>query len=458
MRSIKTLLLITWLSLVALACNLTSSSPPPTLVPRDPIAATAKSTLGYATEVPEALPQVTPFKPQNQADLTLFTLLNEVEPDRLIMHIDQMVSFHTRHVNSPLTLSDQGVGAAFRYINDQLQAIQAQAPQNFTLFPDGVPFRAEFNGKATEQRNAVAFIQGTEEGAGVILIGAHYDSRSDDLSDAEAYAPGASDNGSGVAALLEMARVLSQRPHRASIMFVFFAAEEVDAQGSRAFVRDYIQRHDIPLEYMINVDTIGSWNGPDGTINDRDIRVFSNGPNDSNSRQLARMANFIGYNHALDLNMLVQDKMDREGRYGDHRSFEEAGYAAIRFIEALEDTDKREGRDTIDGVEVGYLTAATRTILGVVSALADGPRPPQNVTLRQEDDGMQSLVWEPIPEATQYIVALRRPGSLIYDSQFAWNATRTNPWDKWNQYEAVAIAAVGADGMVGPFSTEYLIK
>ncbi len=449
-------LLLAWFGLVAIACNV-SSNPPPTLPPRDNGSdLTPKATLGYATPLPGSETQSAPAGGQAGpgVDLALYHLLSEVDSDRMVMHIDTLVNFHTRHVNSPTNRLDYGVGAAFNYIMDQFRMIQAQAPENFIIFPEGHEFTAQYDGTTTKQRNAVAVLMGTDEGAGTLVIGAHYDSRTDDLSDASGFAPGADDNGSGVAAVLEIARILSRHPQRMTIMFVLFAAEEVGMQGSRAFVEDYIIKNNIPLVGMINVDTIGSWNDIEGNINDRDIRIYSAGPNDSSSRQFARAANFIGYNHGLDLNIIVRDQMDREGRYGDHQAFSDAGYAALRFIELLEDNNMREGRDTIGGVEPAYLLKSTRTILGVLAAMAGGPRPPRNVVMREAGDGQHTLVWEPVPDVRQYIVALRSPDSLIFDQQFTVDEPRTAPWDEWDKFEAIAIAAVGNNGLVGPLTEE----
>jgi leucyl aminopeptidase len=447
------LLLITWFSIVALACNLTSNDKPPTLIPQGPIGVPTQATLGYVAPPADAS-EVTVVAANPSIDIEMFNLVNEVQSDRLMLHISNLVGFHTRHINSLLTSQTEGIGAAANYILRQFEDIRADHP-DFAVFPH--TFQGFYNDKQSNQRNIIGILQGTDQNAGVILIGAHYDSRNDDLDDAVGASPGADDNGSGVAAVLELARILSQRSHRSTIIFALFSAEEEGRQGSKAFVQDYILHYQIPLIAMINIDTIGSWNAPDGTINDRDIRAFSTGPNDSLARQLARMANFFSYYHALSLTIQVQDRMDREGRYGDHESFTEANYPAIRFIEALEDTPNRDSKDNYNGVEAAYLVDATKTILGVVTALADGLRPPRNVVLRDSGDGSQTLVWEPVDGAARYVVALRRPNSLIYDQHFITLGATSGAWSGWSAYEAVAIAAEDANGLVGPFSLEYKI-
>ena len=449
-------LIFVWFSLVSLACNLSGGEEPTTLSTYGPITGPTQQTIGYATQIPGAMSEATAIAIESKIDIELFNLMNQVENDLMWVHVTTLVGFHTRHVNSSTSSLDYGVGAAYNYIMQQLQAIQAQAPENFNVFPH--EFLANYDDEVSIQRNAVAIIRGTDVGAGVIIIGAHYDSRADDLTDAESFAPGAVDNGSGVAALLELARILSQRPHRTTIIFVFFASEEERRQGSQAFVNDYLLGNpDMQVNLMINIDTIGNWNNAKGEINNTDIRIFSNGPNDSRSRQLARTINILGYIHGLELNIIVQDRMDRERRYGDHESFEEAGYPSVRLTEAFEDSTRIDSTDTIDGLELAYLTDSTKTILGIVTALADGLRPPHNIVLRDNGDGTQTLVWEPVPGARRYFVALRRPNSLIFDQHFITVETTSGAWGNWSQYEAAAIAVEDENGLVGPFSAEYKI-
>lgn len=453
------ILLIIWLSMVLLACSLGTQEAPPTLLPRKTDMPTPQPPLSYATpqggNVPNQSTQGAPQ--QTSVDIELFNLMNRIEQDRLMSHINMLVGFHTRHVNSTSQSLTRGVGAAATYISDTFKQIQAQSGGKFITFDQ--PFTASYNGIASPQRNIIGYIQGTSADAGIIVVGAHYDSRTDDLTDANAFAPGADDNGSGVAAILEMARVLSTSPMRATIVFVLFSAEEVGRQGSKAFVQDYILVHNLPVIGMINLDTIGSNNDPRGNINDRDLRLFSAPPNESRSRQFARTLNFIAYYHKLDLNLAMQNEIDREGRYGDHESFEEKGFPSSRLIESLEDTPKREGRDTVDGVEPAYLLKSTRTIMGILYALGGGPVPPKNIVLRDVGNGNSALVWEAVPDAGRYVVGLRRPNSLIFDQYFTVIDPNSGAMAtvNWQIYEAVAVAAVDSRGVVGRFSEEYRI-
>lgn len=449
--------------MVMLACNLgTTSTLPPTLVPR--VTDTPQPTIGYSTLSPTELPNTSGVEqasvsvaPALNSDLQ--NMLNQIEPDRLFIHISAMQNFQTRHVNSPIDQPNTGIGAAYRYVLDQYTEIQKNSKGAFSIIPN--PFTLEWNGLTTVQNNVVGVIQGTEVGGGIIVVCAHYDSVSIDPLDSAYYAPGANDNASGVAALIEMARVLSQRPHRATVIFVAFAAEEVGRMGSRAFVT-FLQDKNIVPDAVLNMDIIGSQTGPNGQIDDSQMRLYSVGPNDgpdSRARQLARAIALIDSYYVPNMQILVQDAGDREGRYSDHLSFSDVGIPAVRFIEALEDRARQHTpQDTIDDVQATYLTRNTQTILTVLTVMADGLPPPRNIVLRSTDSPKRTLIWEPVPGAVSYLIALRRPNSLVYDQSFTWPTTSVD-WEGFvsTQFAGVAVSSIDANGLMGPPSLEYTI-
>lgn len=448
----KTIIILLGFMLVLLACNLGTSSGPPTLAPL--LSHTPIPTLGYVAAGPTGVPGVGDTTTNVvSTDVEIFRLLDQVESDRLMFHVNTLQGFQTRHVNSLQTSSTQGIGAARAYIADQFEAYLQSS--NGTLYTFDMEFEVTFDNQTTKQKNVVAVIQGTEAGAGTVVIGAHYDSIGQPFESGTAYAPGSNDNGTGVAAILELARIMSQKQYKSTIMFVLFSAEEVGRQGSKAFA-GWLRDNSIDVVGMINVDTIGNIHDRNGGVNDTELRIFSAGPNETSvSRRMARMVNFIGFNYRLDLDLTVQDAIDRENRYGDHFSFSELGYPAIRFINANEEKTNADPSDTIEYIEAGYLRHATQALLSIISTLADGPRPPRNITIRDKDNGIQSLVWEPVPEAVSYIVALRRPNDLIYGQQFPATDT-TVEWDKFSQYAGIAIAAKNANGLIGPLSGEIV--
>ncbi len=453
-----------WVAFVALACNLSGSPEPPTVAPR--ATSTPPPTIGYATLSPAELPteaatqapQVAVAAAPVEADL--LNLTNLVEADRLMFYIDSLQNMGTRHVNSAVNRADWGIGAAYNYVVAQFEQFRAQSQGRLTVFSQ--PFAVEWAGVRSQGQNVVAFLNGTEAGAGTIVVGAHYDSITINYENANVPAPGANDNGSGMAVLLELARILSQRPHRASIMFVAFAAEEVGRQGSAAFVKQYLVPRQIDISAMLNMDIVGSQFGPGGAVDDRNLRLFSAGPDDSPSRHLARTLNLIGFNHVPFMNLLTQNSIDREGRYGDHMTFTDAGYAAVRFTQPLDDPAyNHNDRDTLDNVQAGYLSRVTQTLLTLLTALADGPRPPRDIVLRDAGTGVRTLVWEPVADAAGYIVALRRPGALDYEQFEITDPTVTSvTWDGFvpDRFTALAIAAKDARGLMGPLSQEFKIR
>ena len=440
-----------------LACTLAPASAPPTLSPRQ--TATPMPTIGYATIAPQSLPALAsppaPTQPMASTNPGVAPLMNLVDATQLMIHVRALTEFYTRHVNSSSTNPNRGIGAARTYIKSQFDQIAAQSQGRTTVFEQS--FDLEWAGERTTQQNIVAVIRGTQPGAGTVIIGAHYDSRGDDDTDGNAYAPGANDNATGVSAIIEMTRILSQQSHRATIVFVAFSAEEVGRQGSIIFVNDYVRRNNIDVKAYINVDAIGSQTYANGAVNDSQIRVFSQGPNNASvSRQLARMAEMAALNYVPQMEVVVQDAFDRRGRYGDHFSFQEAGYPALRFIEMAENTSLVDTTDTIEGITPSYFARSVQTLIAVVKVMADGPPPPANVSLRDNGNGTQTLVWTASPGAADYVVALRAPNALIYQ-QFDIPATSVT-WDGFAAYAAVAVAAKDENGLMGMFSPEITIQ
>lgn len=453
MKRTSIILLIIWFALLALACNL-SSPPPPTLVPR--LTDTPQPTIAIATSAPPEQPAASAINaPSASADVR--SLLSQLDSDRLMIHVDAMERMVTRHVNSPDTGST-GVAAAYRYIRAQFESIASQSSGRFSVIDHS--FTLEWEGITTTQKNIMGYLPGDAIGGGVIMIGAHYDSITRNPADALYNAPGANDNGSGIAALIEIGRILARRPHRATIMLVAFAAEEVGRAGSLAFVR-FLREKDITVDAMLNLDIIGSQTGPNGEIDANRMRVFSLGPEDSPSRQLARAIYWIGFNLSPDMQIVLQDAEDRQGRYSDHMSFTAAGFPAVRFIESLEDAVRQHTpQDVIGDVQASYLLRSTQCVLAAVTVLADGLPPPQNnIILRDNGTLKRTLVWEPVPGATGYLIGLRAPGSNIINNQFPWPSNSVD-WEGFipSQLAAVVISSIDENGMMGPPSREYPIR
>jgi peptidase M28-like protein len=458
---------------VLIACNLGGSQfqAPPTLAPR--ASATPRATLGFEGTGQQALNLVpgTVNTAVTSIDRELFDLLQQVDISRLQSHVEALQSFTTRHVNSAQDSPSYGIGAARDYIYGQFEQIAQQSSGRFAVSTQ--EFDLTYEGLQTRQTNVFGVLNGTVPGGGFVIIGAHYDSINTDFTDTTGFAPGANDNASGVSGLIEMARVLSQRQYRSSIIFVAFSAEEIGRVGSKAFV-GYVQSIGLDVVGMINLDAIGNSNNRSGLI-DESLRIFSCESeaycqDGGLSRHMARSLEFLGFAHkaALDntpladsiLDMRVEQQGDRDRRFGDQFSFVEAGYPAIRFINKLEEFGNGSRQDIADNVEWGFLQKSVRSIVLVTIALADGPPPPRSIVLRNNDEGRPTLIWEEVPDAASYVIALRAPGSTRYDFQLDWSSGTNVTWEGFTsgQYEALAIGTRGANGLIGRLSQEYRLR
>jgi len=450
MKLKRLLCLLATLCIVLLisACNLSSSRQPPTLAPR--VTVMPPPTLGYANPQLQTKPAPTSIPP---LEIGLLKLFNQVETDRLMIHIHTLQEFQTRHINSSQTSDTRGIGAAYRYIENQFKSIQQSSEGKLT--PLLMEFSITYNEISTTQYNVAAILPGKDTNAGWLIIGAHYDSVGGALDDATSYAPGAVDNASGVGAVIELARILSQHQHQSTILFVAFSAEEQGRRGSIALAK-WLEERETNVMGMINIDGIGNVHDAKGLVNDSELRIYSEGPDNSQSRQMARSAELIGFQSNLPLRLILEDAIDREGRYGDHFSFTERGYPAIRIMQSHEEKPNADPSDTIDFIEAGYYQHAVQSILGFTLSLVDGLPPVRNTTLRNNNNGISTLIWEPSGMADRYIIALRHSGSLVYDQMFVTTENSVE-WDRFSEYSAIAVVAVEASGMIGHIS-EYIVQ
>lgn len=443
--------------LAALACNV-SSEPPATLQVR------------ISTPIPTPIPAVraTSTPPVGIADVrpvdpSILALMSEVQNDRLMYAMSSLVAMQTRHVLSAKDDPQRGIGAARDWLLAQFDEIQDAHPdRHIDVWTQPV----QFTWRTLEVRseNIVVVLPGQDVGGGVIVVGAHYDSAGADLYDGISAAPGANDNASGVAALLEIAHIMARSPHRATLVFVAFTAEESGRQGSMTFVQDYLQAQNPPIAIrgMINLDTLGSEQGSNRQRDPRTLRLFSAEPNESPSRAFARQMALAINLYATDVNLVMQSAEERTGRWGDQQSFSQAGYASARLIQGLEDPNRQHSPDdTLENIQLDYLMRVTRAALAAVAVLADGPSAPVPISLRPSADvpGALTFTWGTIPDAAGYLVALRRTPSLYYDQILTvvpGNASSLT-WESFGSFHVLSIAAIDSQGRVGAFSPEMSI-
>ncbi len=317
-------------------------------VPLAPSAAAAPSPTRPAATATEAAP----------ADDFLAEKLGEVSADRLQADVRALAAIPTRHVNG------EGIRIAADYLLEGFRAAGGAVEVS------EYPFPLEFADVATEQQNIIARIPGWDESAGAILIGAHYDSRTVSIDDVTPPAPGANDNATGVAVLLELARLLADSQPRTSLLLVAFSAEETGLQGSRHYVASGAPERE-GLRAMLDLDIVGNSAGAAGA---GAVRAFAGSDASSPSVLLASWLGRVAEAYDVGLRVLVQDRLDRPGRYSDHVSFHEAGIPAVRLIEDLEQTGlQHNAEDGPERIDPDYLARVTRLVLAAAWELSEDP-------------------------------------------------------------------------------------
>lgn len=375
-------------------------------------------------------------------------LVEAVSKQNLFAYVQTLQNFGTRHALSPLEREGYGIGAASRWIYSEFERVG-----NGRLEVAYQEFPFSYQGFATTQRNVVATLPGLSGHQGVLILMAHYDSRTFELGDGGGVAPGADDNASGVAVLLEAARLLSARSWAQTIIFVAFAAEEQGTYGSDSYVRD-VMLQGMVIDAAINVDTVGGHSGIPDAIN-----VFA-APEGQGTTQLARYLALINDLYQGDsFEVVLRPTLDRPGHYGDQRAFVNAGVAAVRLTESQEDVERMHSdEDTAEMLDYNYLVKVSRLTVAALANMAGAPPlPPAPAVAPMADAGTYLLSWNTDPQAAGYAVAFRpvqgEERVLRYiNAADAGNVVITG-LDPALQY-AISLAPLDGEGRVGLFSQE----
>jgi peptidase M28-like protein len=428
----------------------------------------ALSTLLTTSPVAKGQNSPTPFP----ADPQIETAIRGVSATRIQANIERLVSCQTRltlSAQDPASIaSGHGIGAAREWIRSEFASYARDCggclevkTDAFTEAPaDRIP-------KPTEITNVYAVMKGTDpEGAKrIVLVTGHYDSRNSDTFDATGPAPGANDDASGTAVSLECARVLSKMKFPATVIFLTVAGEEQGLNGSHHFAQ-MAKSSGWNIEAVLNNDIVGGDRNPQQDFGV--VRVFSEGlpiaatdaelrqirslegESDSSSRQLARYITDVGRAYDAGVKPMPVFRLDRYLRGGDHSSFNEQGYAAVRFTEFREDYNhQHQNVRTENAVEFGdlakyvnfdYVANVARLNAATLASLASAPAAPSNVRLlatKLENDS--ALTWNPSRGASGYEVLWRATTSAEWEHVRAvGNVTRsTIPVSKDNVIFAV---------------------
>jgi hypothetical protein len=398
--------------------------------------------------------------------------LKQVSAARIQATIEKLVSFHTR---STLSAQDgasiaagRGIGAAREWIKSEFErysqecggCLQVKTDSFTEAAGDRIP-------QPTEITNVYAVLQGTdpESAKRIVLVTGHYDSRNSDNLNATGAAPGANDDGSGTAVSMECARVLSRLKFPASIIFLTVAGEEQGLNGSKHFAQ-MAKTAGWNIEAVLNNDIVGGDRNPQqapGVVrvfsegvplaaSDADLRLIRNlgGESDSASRELARYVAEVGGTYDTGVSPMLILRLDRYLRGGDHISFNQQGYAAVRFTEYREDYHhQHQDVRSENGIEFGdlskfvnfdYVASVARLNAATLASLASAPTPPAKVHLLiKELQNDSTLTWEASPRASGYEVLWRDTSSSDWEhAQAVGNATKiTLPLSKDNVVFAV---------------------
>jgi Zn-dependent M28 family amino/carboxypeptidase len=353
----------------------------------------------------------------------------QVSQQRLRADIQKLVGFGTRHTLSSQTDPKRGIGASVRWAEAELKKTGLQTLQTCeTVTGRRIP-------TPTRLCNAVAVQRGTERPNDVVIITGHIDSRVTDVMDFTKDAPGANDDGSGTAAVLEAARVLSKRRFPGTIVYAALSGEEQGLYGGK-ILADYARAQGWNVVANLNNDIIGNSCGSDGVCNDKVVRVFSEGPrwqgredlaarqrslggeNDAPSRNLSRFLDSLAERlPQIGLDVVPIWRNDRFGRGGDHTEFLNAGYPAVRFSVAVENYNHQhqdlrtengvEYGDTIDKMDFPYLTKVVKLNVASLAALASAPPPPEP-TVEGAVSTDTTLTWTETAGTARHAVRWRR--------------------------------------------------
>jgi hypothetical protein len=408
-------------------------------------------------------------------------LVAEVSSDSLKKYIHDLAAFNTRH-----TLSKDeknGMPAAQRYVLSKFNSFvnasggrMTAKIENFTIPADGRRITAD-----SEVANVIATLKGVNTADDrIFIVSGHLDSRNKDVMDATGGAPGANDDGSGVAAVMELARVMAKSEFSATVMFVAFTGEEQGLKGA-SYLADKAKAEGWNIAGVLNNDIIGNSNSSETLISDNTkVRIFSEtiplaeteqeaaarrssgAENDSKSRQLARYIKEVGERYVDQMEVKLIYRMDRFLRGGDQTPFLRNGFAAIRVSEMNENfLHQHENVRVENGIQYGdlpefmdfeYLRKVSAVNLAAAASLANSAGAPEDVRISVQGlSNKSTLFWKAptIGKVKGYYVLMRETSAPMWEKKFfTTETTLTLPYSKDNYFFAVqSVTDAGAESL-----------
>jgi hypothetical protein len=359
----------------------------------------------------------------------------EVSQARLRADVETLVGFGTRHTLSAQDDPRRGIGAAWAWGEAQFRRASEACGGCLEIVTPETIVSGDRIPRPVRLVDVVAIQRGTERPNEVVIVQGHIDSRVSDVMDAVHDAPGANDDGSGTALVVEAARVLSRRKYPSTIVYALLTGEEQGLYGGK-LLADYAAQQGWTVKAVLNNDIVGNSCGSDGHCDAAHVRVFSEGPradstpealaalardggeNDSPSRNLSRFVARLANSRELAVRPIW--RTDRMGRGGDHIPFLKKGYPAVRISVAVEDYEHQHQDvrvedgvrygDTIDEMDFPYLARVTRLNVRTLDALARAPMPPApkaEAAVRT----FTRITWAPVAGASAYRIYQRTTDS-----------------------------------------------
>lgn len=359
----------------------------------------------------------------SQSEENYYNIIDSISENRIESDIKKLVSFGTRHTLSDTLSITTGIGAARRWIKESFKDISSNCNNCLEVFYQKNYFIKNKRRliKDVWINNVIAIQRGLVNPNRYIIMSGDIDSRVSDPNNYTSLSPGANDNASGMAGVIEAARVLSKYKFDNSIIYVGLSGEEQGLYGG-AGLANYAKKNNWEIIGILNNDMIGNIEGVDGVIDNLSFRIFSEptpanesevsikrrrfygGEVDGNSRQLARYIHNTVRKYMPEMNPMMIYRLDRFGRGGHHRPFNDLGYAGVRIMEAHENYNRQhqdirtengiEYGDVISGVNFKYAKKLTAVNAINLASLGWSPEEPKNVKIGGAVKPSTKLKWE----------------------------------------------------------------
>lgn len=382
----------------------------------------------------------------------LHGFVKQVSADRIKTDIEKLVSFGTRHTLSDTKSDTRGIGAARRWIEAEFNRIAETCNAQLDVYTIADTFTGRRIPEPTEIVNVIAVQRGILDPDRVVMMSGDIDSRVTDPINSTDDSPGANDNASGMAGTIEAARVLCKTKFPGTIVYAGLSGEEQGLYGGEILVK-HAQEQGWRVMGVLNNDMIGNIEGINGVINNTTARVFSEGTRameterearirrfsggevDSPSRNIARLVDRLADEYIPNLDVMMIYRLDRFGRGGHHRPFNEAGYPGVRIMETNEHYDRQHqdlrtenGRtfgDTIDGVNFDYARKLTALNVVTLASMAGAPPFPADVTIEGAVRPSTTVKWTVRGDERQTanLRAFKIYWRLTTDAQWRWSKT-----------------------------------